>query len=92
MLHSTLVHVLAESTQPRRHVGQGLHRLVSGRQSGRKRKFHISRHARNVLFFRPVIVGGKNCPRKDKNEGKETLFCLVPFKSQDYGPRIYALL
>ena len=38
LLHRTLVHVLAESTRPRRHVGQGLHhRLVGGR---RKRRFH----------------------------------------------------
>ena len=38
----TLVHVLVESTQPRRHAGQGLNRLVCGRRSGRRRWFHIS--------------------------------------------------
>ena len=40
MLHRTLVHVLAESTRPRRHVGQGPHSLLGVRRYGRKRRFH----------------------------------------------------
>ena len=45
LLHRTLVHVLADSTRPRRQVGQGPHSLVGGRQSGRERSIDISGHA-----------------------------------------------
>ena len=50
-LHLTLVPVPADSTRPRRDVGQGPHILVGGHRSGRKRKIDIMFVLNKYLVF-----------------------------------------
>ena len=49
----TIVHVLVESTQPRRYVEQGPHRLVCERRSGPRRR--IATYQFGLFHDRPVL-------------------------------------